>query len=142
MPRLTLLIWLLVAALCSIGIASAVAVIPVQNVVASSNGDIFRCALNTGYGATLLLVVDTCEGNEFSAMHNRTYPDGSTKTEIPPNGCFSGPAADESEIPAVMKQSEAEKATKFSSITSLTADRRSEERRVGKECRSRWSPYH
>ena len=22
------------------------------------------------------------------------------------------------------------------------ADRRSEERRVGKECRSRWSPYH
>ena len=24
----------------------------------------------------------------------------------------------------------------------LTAHRRSEERRVGKECRSRWSPYH
>ena len=23
-----------------------------------------------------------------------------------------------------------------------TAERRSEERRVGKECRSRWSPYH
>ena len=23
-----------------------------------------------------------------------------------------------------------------------TCDRRSEERRVGKECRSRWSPYH
>ena len=22
------------------------------------------------------------------------------------------------------------------------ADKRSEERRVGKECRSRWSPYH
>ena len=33
-------------------------------------------------------------------------------------------------------------------ISDLTADvehvnqRRSEERRVGKECRSRWSPYH
>ena len=28
-------------------------------------------------------------------------------------------------------------------IVSLTNDdRRSEERRVGKECRSRWSPYH
>ena len=26
--------------------------------------------------------------------------------------------------------------------TSLTAEIRSEERRVGKECRSRWSPYH
>src|SRR3989475_2744997 len=25
---------------------------------------------------------------------------------------------------------------------SLNASRRSEERRVGKECRSRWSPYH
>src|SRR5260221_13878650 len=27
-------------------------------------------------------------------------------------------------------------------IRSLAADVRSEERRVGKECRSRWSPYH
>ena len=24
----------------------------------------------------------------------------------------------------------------------MTVDERSEERRVGKECRSRWSPYH
>ena len=24
----------------------------------------------------------------------------------------------------------------------VVADKRSEERRVGKECRSRWSPYH
>src|SRR2546429_5987861 len=28
------------------------------------------------------------------------------------------------------------------SIASQTVDARSEERRVGKECRSRWSPYH
>ena len=27
-------------------------------------------------------------------------------------------------------------------IPPLTDDERSEERRVGKECRSRWSPYH
>ena len=27
-------------------------------------------------------------------------------------------------------------------LLALTAHRRSEERRVGKECRSRWSPYH
>ena len=26
--------------------------------------------------------------------------------------------------------------------TTFAADTRSEERRVGKECRSRWSPYH
>ena len=27
-------------------------------------------------------------------------------------------------------------------IATITSDNRSEERRVGKECRSRWSPYH
>ena len=27
-------------------------------------------------------------------------------------------------------------------ISGILADERSEERRVGKECRSRWSPYH
>ena len=27
-------------------------------------------------------------------------------------------------------------------ITPVKMDKRSEERRVGKECRSRWSPYH
>src|SRR2546425_12425909 len=27
-------------------------------------------------------------------------------------------------------------------ITAIVAPERSEERRVGKECRSRWSPYH
>ena len=30
----------------------------------------------------------------------------------------------------------------FLMMTILTGMRRSEERRVGKECRSRWSPYH
>src|SRR6266853_5741105 len=29
-----------------------------------------------------------------------------------------------------------------STITGMPSGRRSEERRVGKECRSRWSPYH
>src|SRR2546425_13241550 len=29
-----------------------------------------------------------------------------------------------------------------SGVTQLTSGDRSEERRVGKECRSRWSPYH
>ena len=30
----------------------------------------------------------------------------------------------------------------FSTIKGVMEDVRSEERRVGKECRSRWSPYH
>src|SRR5256885_11240527 len=32
--------------------------------------------------------------------------------------------------------------TRTDSAEELTRDLRSEERRVGKECRSRWSPYH
>ena len=32
--------------------------------------------------------------------------------------------------------------TEFTQPAILTASVRSEERRVGKECRSRWSPYH
>ena len=31
---------------------------------------------------------------------------------------------------------------KLANITNPTPEIRSEERRVGKECRSRWSPYH
>ena len=30
----------------------------------------------------------------------------------------------------------------FKSTVDIMIDKRSEERRVGKECRSRWSPYH
>ena len=30
----------------------------------------------------------------------------------------------------------------FSASVSAASKKRSEERRVGKECRSRWSPYH
>ena len=33
-------------------------------------------------------------------------------------------------------------AQKFLKYLNSTLHRRSEERRVGKECRSRWSPYH
>ena len=32
--------------------------------------------------------------------------------------------------------------TKFVDLDRELEERRSEERRVGKECRSRWSPYH
>ena len=48
-----------------------------------------------------------------------------------------------------MKQFEAEQAHEFCKISVVCVDvstcvavGRSEERRVGKECRSRWSPYH
>ena len=34
------------------------------------------------------------------------------------------------------------RAVKISNSSALSRSPRSEERRVGKECRSRWSPYH
>ena len=34
------------------------------------------------------------------------------------------------------------KGAAYDEIVEIVADGRSEERRVGKECRSRWSPYH
>ena len=40
------------------------------------------------------------------------------------------------------KQAEDAKNEAFSRIREMAAASRSEERRVGKECRSRWSPYH
>src|SRR3712207_8621763 len=49
----------------------------------------------------------------------------------------------------LQKVREAERETIYSEysdrvgeLVNCTAKRRSEERRVGKECRSRWSPYH
>ena len=50
-------------------------------------------------------------------------------------------AAKESGLCEEIFESHDEKPTN-SFLYSLVMDTRSEERRVGKECRSRWSPYH
>ena len=41
-----------------------------------------------------------------------------------------------------LKESEPDKAYKGYAWSTAIGLQRSEERRVGKECRSRWSPYH
>ena len=43
---------------------------------------------------------------------------------------------------AVVVTDAAERSAVHRALDVLAAHRRSEERRVGKECRSRWSPYH
>src|SRR5690348_17533492 len=44
---------------------------------------------------------------------------------------------------AFIAEAAAEYGVGFGNLTNMTRKRgRSEERRVGKECRSRWSPYH
>src|SRR5687767_3382959 len=45
-------------------------------------------------------------------------------------------------VPAVVRSADAAAIDARAGALRLTIDRRSEERRVGKECRSRWSPYH
>src|SRR3712207_9337221 len=46
------------------------------------------------------------------------------------------------EIRACLEQENAYAAAAFAGTEEFQARLRSEERRVGKECRSRWSPYH
>ena len=55
---------------------------------------------------------------------------------------FYKPKADGTPGPLVRKVKTIEKATLTVPVHGGAASNRSEERRVGKECRSRWSPYH
>ena len=52
-------------------------------------------------------------------------------------GVLSFCSADKIVIESVLEQ-----AQRFDDFAVIEAQLRSEERRVGKECRSRWSPYH
>ena len=54
---------------------------------------------------------------------------------------FSSPLVKKDEKTGI-KATEIEPKIKISKIDSGIIEARSEERRVGKECRSRWSPYH
>src|SRR5256884_8406070 len=62
--------------------------------------------------------------------------EGPTASELPRGGADSHPATGSSVLS--IEPVEADLARTRESLLS----RRSEERRVGKECRSRWSPYH
>src|SRR3712207_6879734 len=45
-------------------------------------------------------------------------------------------------VPVIVLTAHTEQAIRLRAIEAGATDFRSEERRVGKECRSRWSPYH
>ena len=49
---------------------------------------------------------------------------------------------DDSLIASLLEKMGINKETFLSQVQELLNKKRSEERRVGKECRSRWSPYH
>ena len=58
-------------------------------------------------------------------------------------GTISYQAGSEQQVLALLNQIRQQKGlTNLTLSTPLRSAARSEERRVGKECRSRWSPYH
>src|SRR5258708_31834372 len=71
---------------------------------------------------------------QTSALPSRA-PSALLSTKM--NGLSAAAAAFRSPIESVTASSSAQPATPLTAT-----ERRSEERRVGKECRSRWSPYH
>ena len=75
-----------------------------------------------------LLALTGCSANPGSAILGGDLPDWM-------KSLFCGSAASSS------ASSEAA-ASSAASASEAAAGERSEERRVGKECRSRWSPYH
>ena len=66
-----------------------------------------------------------------------------TLTVIAPTLAFSGvPEKTRVEVLKLSHDGKAEPSLKVAAYVRLSPASRSEERRVGKECRSRWSPYH
>src|SRR5260221_12646350 len=60
-----------------------------------------------------------------------------------PAGVFSALKGSDSPTPrAIRRAPEIDRSRRYPTTTSARARDRSEERRVGEECRSRWAPYH
>src|SRR5260370_40101489 len=92
-----------------------------EGILNSSFAGVQTCAL-----AVSLTSAPTCTTNASTTSNVGTYPsscsgavDGNYTISYAAGSVMVGPAA-----------------------LTITASSRSEERRVGKECRSRWSPYH
>src|SRR2546430_11478714 len=94
-----------------------------------------RLGLETG--ATLRVVVDdlaTAQALAGSGLHVWLKVDcGNHRAGVDPSGPYAL---------AVARELAREQGLTFDGILSHSGHARSEERRVGKECRSRWSPYH
>src|SRR5260370_9591622 len=90
--------------------------------------------------ATCLAAAATCEWMLVATALHATVP--RIASPIDPPTCwptFSSDDATPASLSATLVSEPSASGTKISPIPSAV---RSEERRVGKECRSRWSPYH
>src|SRR3989440_8618395 len=110
------------------------------------NGKIFTgqgqaIARNAAKDVRVLVIGNPCNTNCLIAMNNAN--------SVPRDRWFAMTRLDENRAKAQLAQKAGVDITDVSNVTiwgnhSATQypDFRSEERRVGKECRSRWSPYH
>ena len=93
---------------------------------------------------------DNSQTGEYSYTYSYSYSkEGGEKNVEVHTGGFSAATAGEAAVDSTGKTTAGESSGgksatgKTTTIKSTTgSDTRSEERRVGKECRSRWSPYH
>src|SRR5256885_3608960 len=77
---------------------------------------------------------DVCS-SDLSALIRQRAPRGRRKRRCPPAANSSLPQCSRPIAAPVLR-------VEYQYGFDRSRDRRSEERRVGKECRSRWSPYH
>ena len=90
-------------------------------------GDCFNDESSTDDDVDSVEVVDCSASHQYEAYNNY---------DIPSSALPEGDAMDQRSAMAVTT------ASRPTSASSTKTVLRSEERRVGKECRSRWSPYH
>src|SRR5277367_5538803 len=98
-----------------------------------------------------------CSGAPESASQSLTVssyeadasslPSGEKATALTPEICPSSvcsgvPEPASQSLTVLSYEADASSLPSGEKATALTPELRSEERRVGKECRSRWSPYH
>src|SRR5256884_3961523 len=76
---------------------------------------------------TCALPISSRDGRDFDFEHRLLMPDGFVKYV---------------RVVAHAQRDESGEIEFVGAVMDVTAAKRSEERRVGKECRSRWSPYH
>ena len=84
-------------------------------------------------------------GIDVSSKSNVVYfmlPDGSKHSNFSVANSHTGSSQLVKRILSAMTSCSLDSVLIGLEATSVYGDNRSEERRVGKECRSRWSPYH
>src|SRR3989449_8487783 len=98
---------------------------------------VFRCS--EGVPRLIDLVCDGCLALGFRTQRRMIQQDIAEEVAVSLGLAQRAPAVVEKPVPATLPGTSA---TAAAAAAGASSGGRSEERRVGKECRSRWSPYH